>query len=60
MLEFLLFFSMTRSEKIILRFYAANSFMYIHNNEKYHDREKVYKDIQKALEIEANINYSGI
>ena len=52
---------MTQSEKIIVRFYAANTFMYNNRDENYQvEKLKVYKDIQKALEMEANLNYSGI
>ena len=54
---------MTPSEKIIVRFYAANTFMYMYNDRDQNYqmvKEKVYKDIQQALEIEANLNYSGM
>ena len=52
---------MTPSEKIIVRFYAGNTFMYKSNDGKNeNEKQRIYKAIQKALEIELNVNYSGI
>ena len=43
--------NMIPSEKIILRFYAANTFMYKSNDEKSEsEKQKIYRAIQKALQ----------
>ena len=55
---------MTPAEKIIVRFYATNTFMFnnnskINNKDLQKEKEKVYTAIQKALGSELNLDYSG-